>query len=403
MRTFPLTSMLTSPLAYGLNGRDSVVAFSPISLFAASEPGAWYDPSDLTTLFQDRAGTTPVTAVGQTVGMVLDKSRGLVLGPELVTNGTFDTDTAWTKTAAWSITGGAAVQTTATNGEITQVSPVTLTVGMSVRVTFTLLTRTAGFLYVRVAGNITNALSTAYSTPGTYSTTVIISTITDQTLGFTVGNSPSGFSIDNVSFKLLPGNHLVANSDAARGTYQVTGGLPNILFDGSDDGYISPTITPGTDKAQVFTGVTKSSDAARADVLALGGNPLGANGTLYLNAPITAAAGNFRYGSRGTIGRTATSATTFAAPITAVLTGISDIAGDNCVLRINGAQAASDAGDQGTGDYAALQMFVGRTNATLYPFNGRLFSLIVRFGPNLDAATISQVEQWVATKTGVTL
>lgn len=49
-------------------------AFSPLSLFAAGEQGAWYDPSDLSTLFQDSAGTVPVTAVGQPVGHMLDKS-----------------------------------------------------------------------------------------------------------------------------------------------------------------------------------------------------------------------------------------------------------------------------------------------------------------------------------------
>lgn len=36
--------------------------------------GAYYDISDRSTLFQDAAGTTPVTAVGQPVGLVLDKS-----------------------------------------------------------------------------------------------------------------------------------------------------------------------------------------------------------------------------------------------------------------------------------------------------------------------------------------
>jgi len=48
--------------------------FSPSSLFAASEPGVWYDPSDLTTLFTDTAGTTPVTTPGQTVARMNDKS-----------------------------------------------------------------------------------------------------------------------------------------------------------------------------------------------------------------------------------------------------------------------------------------------------------------------------------------
>ena len=48
--------------------------FSPRSLFAASEPGVWYDPSDFSTMFQDTAGTVPVTAVGQSVARINDKS-----------------------------------------------------------------------------------------------------------------------------------------------------------------------------------------------------------------------------------------------------------------------------------------------------------------------------------------
>jgi len=44
------------------------------SFFAASEQGVWYDPSDWSTLFQDSAGTAPVTAAGQPVGKMLDKS-----------------------------------------------------------------------------------------------------------------------------------------------------------------------------------------------------------------------------------------------------------------------------------------------------------------------------------------
>jgi len=43
-------------------------------LFGAGEQGGWYDVSDMSTLFQDAAGTTPVTAVEQPVGRILDKS-----------------------------------------------------------------------------------------------------------------------------------------------------------------------------------------------------------------------------------------------------------------------------------------------------------------------------------------
>jgi hypothetical protein len=49
-------------------------AFDPASLFAGGIAGAWYGPSDIDTLFQDSAGTTPVTTAGQPVGLMLDKS-----------------------------------------------------------------------------------------------------------------------------------------------------------------------------------------------------------------------------------------------------------------------------------------------------------------------------------------
>jgi hypothetical protein len=43
------------------------------SLFTNGEKGAWYDPSDLSTLFQNSNGTTAV-AVGDVVGYIADKS-----------------------------------------------------------------------------------------------------------------------------------------------------------------------------------------------------------------------------------------------------------------------------------------------------------------------------------------
>lgn len=56
-------------------------------IFTATN-GIWYDPQDLSTLFQDAQGTLPVykPGTGQVdppVGLALDKSLGLELGPEL--------------------------------------------------------------------------------------------------------------------------------------------------------------------------------------------------------------------------------------------------------------------------------------------------------------------------------
>lgn len=60
----PLTSAITAALG----------GFNPRTLFSAGEQGAWYDPSDFSTMFQDIAGTIQVTAAGQFVGKMLDKS-----------------------------------------------------------------------------------------------------------------------------------------------------------------------------------------------------------------------------------------------------------------------------------------------------------------------------------------
>lgn len=48
--------------------------FTPFVLFSGGESGAWFDPSDISTLYQDAAGTTPVTSTGQAVALMLDKS-----------------------------------------------------------------------------------------------------------------------------------------------------------------------------------------------------------------------------------------------------------------------------------------------------------------------------------------
>jgi len=48
--------------------------FTPATLFSNGKSGLWWDYSDLSTLFQDVAGTIPVTADGDPVGLVLDKS-----------------------------------------------------------------------------------------------------------------------------------------------------------------------------------------------------------------------------------------------------------------------------------------------------------------------------------------
>lgn len=83
--------------------------FLPSSLFGASDQGYWYDNQDLSTMFQDTAGTVPVTAVEQPVGLQLDKSRGL----ERVD---------WNLIATWSKTVGDGVVTVTQSGSSVVIS-----------------------------------------------------------------------------------------------------------------------------------------------------------------------------------------------------------------------------------------------------------------------------------------
>lgn len=54
---------------YSVAGRS----FTPARLFASGEEGAWYDPSDLSTMFTTAAGSTPASVDGP-VGRIEDKS-----------------------------------------------------------------------------------------------------------------------------------------------------------------------------------------------------------------------------------------------------------------------------------------------------------------------------------------
>lgn len=89
-------------------------------IFRNGEQGFFYDPNDLSTMYQDAAGTVPVTAAGQPVGLVLDKSKGLALGAELVVDSEFNDATKWVLTAGASVRGGKLNVTASVGGSARQ-------------------------------------------------------------------------------------------------------------------------------------------------------------------------------------------------------------------------------------------------------------------------------------------
>ena len=191
--------------------------FNPVSLFSAGEQGIWLEPSDLTTMFQDRAGTTPVTTPGQTVGLRLDKSKGLVLGSELITNGDFSSGTGWTLINA-TISGGLLNANSVTSVNLATQS-ISLVAGKTYKVIFTVSNYVSGTGTV-VFGVGSNVSVAAFTANGTYTVLAVAGTANSE---IRVGCTGAGLvcSIDNISVKELPGNHAVAPTDAARPTYGI--------------------------------------------------------------------------------------------------------------------------------------------------------------------------------------
>ena len=375
-----------------LNRRRRAGGFNPVSaLFSASEPGGLWLPEPQ-YLFQDRAGTTPVTAAGQSVGLRLDMSRGLTLGAELVAAG-------WTADAGWVQSDRTFTATSvAANTEVEKASLVTAGKTYQVEITWSGLSALSAWrFYLFQFTTAVDISNTADGASG--SRTYRVQAPSSGTITALRALNASQSGVFTLSIRELPGNHLVAINDAARGTYNTDGTLHWIAYDGVNSGYVSPTITPGTDKAQVFAGVRKLSDAAFGMIAELSTGAT-VDGVFYLGNQTT---GILQFFSRGTVNAFADGPTAFPAPVSLVTSGLGDISGDSASIRINGVLRETVTTDQGTGNYLAYPLYVGRRGGTSLPFNGRDYGILVRFGPNLDADTITKTERYIAARTGVTL
>ncbi len=215
-----------------------VAAFDPLSLFSSGEQGVFFDPSDLTTMFQDSTGITPVTADGQPVGLILDKSKGLVLGPELVTNGdASEGSTGWSVESATLDTSGGAFAVTATAG-------------------FGFIQQNISKLGVKsweIRFDVTAQTSANQGVVNIYSTALVLdaaSSVLRFNIGshrliysgdglnfiqFRVEHSGQTLTFDNISIKELPGNHASQATAASRPLLAATGLSDWTNYDAVDD------------------------------------------------------------------------------------------------------------------------------------------------------------------------
>ncbi len=377
--------------------------FTPSVLFQNGEQGLWFDPSDLATMFQDANGTTPVTAAGQPVGLILDKSQKLARGEETVTNGDFSAGiTAWESSSAVLSVVGGACQAVATGvsgrayqrvpavaGKTYEVSVFCKSGTIAVRMGFGAASGTEYYLSPNIAAGTTFKFLYVPTDPMVYATIRVI------------GDSATAV-FDNVSIKELKGNHAFQASAAGRPLLRQNLGLSYLEFDGVDDSLDTFNADlSASDKAGVYTAVRKLEDRTTYQFIMKSGDGTGSEpGAFSVSvsnfpsaaAGYTAQSGGTRAGANIRMEE--------AAPVTSVLSYMTDISAARRVFRVNGKQEiATDS--LGAGNMANVPIHIGRRLSTSY-FKGYIYGIVVR-GTTLPEVFTYALEKYLSAKSGAKL
>jgi hypothetical protein len=216
--------------------------WSPSDLWpTGTEPGMWLDQQDGRTGYQDSTGVTLDYVVGAgsidpPVGRRLDKRLGLVRGPDMVLNGGFASGTNWVAETEWVIGGGVAAYTFTTGTTHTLYQPLTIVAGKSYEVTFD-VTAYSGF--AEIAPTFSGADSGGYVSGVGPKRAILTAGAARTSLLFYVNALAGGsVSIDNVTMREIPGNHVLQATAAAR---PVWSGRYNMLVKTDDVSSVSWT------------------------------------------------------------------------------------------------------------------------------------------------------------------
>jgi len=397
-------------------------------LFDGGFQGVVYDPLNIATLFQDSAGTTPVTAPGDPVARVLDLSgnghhatqttdssrmtygvvpkggrRNLLTNSALsgATSGTPGTvPTGWTFTSS----GGSQV----VNGDEITINVnnnrhyYQRSVAFEANATYTysaLVTVLSGnpqlINCIAIQSLLSGASFTARLNGAVVSDSTNLATGLSLvelviTIGSTAGSMLMRFGAgtsSNRTFEAIFSRPQI-EIGSTRTNYQRVGttafditetgvqSCPYLQPDGIDDWLVTPSIDfSGTDAVTVFGAVRCLSDANIGTLLELSTNSSTTNGTFALldrgNANPSVS-----WRSRGNV-ENVIDITRGAAPVSSVYAAQGRISTDFSTLRRNGVEIGSSTADQGSGNFANAPLYIGRRNGTTNAFNGQIFGLAV--------------------------
>lgn len=223
------------------------------------------------------------------------------------------------------------------------------------------------------------------------------SSVFSDTSGTTIANV--GDPVARINDKSGNGNHLTQANLAKRPILrEAVTGKRYLEFDGIDDCLVTPTITPSGGTVQVFVGLEKSSDAARASLIYA---PNAGFNAFFMEAPGAAgvAATGYIFYHSGATSLPGVSAS-FPAVDAAVLSMQSDINVPFLIGRRNGVNFGLTTASTGGGVFSSGVYTIGARDGGGARFlNGKLFEMVVRFGPTLPGSIIKASEVAVSKNT----
>ena len=319
-----------------------------------------------------RAGTwaTPSDAARANNVIQTDPALYDVSGqPELVTNGGFDSDTAWAKGTGWTISGGkASISGAATVSDLTQIGGIAVTDGFAYLVEFDIDAISAnGRLFLLDPEFLTSAITST----GRISRVVLSSAARPNNISIravsTDGNSMTA-TIDNVSVKEIP---------VSQYKYALS-------FGGVDDYYSLLNAIPITEQMTVVRAFKRAS---------AGINSVGLTGaSAHAYDAWWATTNNMLTGLNGGTNKLQASSQTSTGSFvtTSIRTSTTE------VLRRNGTGFTPVAGEALAGSFTRLGLLSSS-------YNSGEISFLAVFPTELTGADLALVEQIAASTNGATL
>lgn len=218
----------------------------------------------LDPLYTASDGVTPVTANGNTIGLALSQDSGPTLGSELVTNGTFGVDTTgWSATDASLSVSSGQLLVTSTNILGRAVQAITTVVGCLYRVSGGKVDGTANAT-MRVGTSNGGSQYFNFTADGTQTGFFIA---TSTTTYISCLNATGTALYDDISLKLVAGNHAYQGTSGSRGTWSSDGYW---LGDGSDDHLVTGLVPAAAMTMVVCALGTASNDMLMSSATATG-------------------------------------------------------------------------------------------------------------------------------------